>query len=120
MAKKEPTYESAVVAVSLERAVRLYRLLTMLGQGPQTREALLRRLRLGLRGYYRDLEVLRVIGIVVTFSDGRYHLGEDVASAVERLPFPDPGLNLSDARHLAKGRSLANKKIRKLLEKIEK
>jgi predicted DNA-binding transcriptional regulator YafY len=120
MAKKKAARQSAVAAVSLERAARLYRLLIMLGHGPQTRAVLVRRLRLGIRGYYRDLEVLRAVGIVVELSAGRYRLSEELATVLERLPFPDPGLNLGEARQLAKGRSPAHKKIREQLAKIEK
>jgi predicted DNA-binding transcriptional regulator YafY len=120
MAKKQAPLEPGGTTVSLERATRLYRMLTLLGQGPQTRAALVRRLRLGIRGYYRDLEILRVVGIIVEFSGGKYHLKDELAPALERLPFPDPNLNLGEARQLAKGRSKAHKKIRDHLQKIEK
>lgn len=120
MAKQPTTAAPAVATVTLERAARLYRLLTMLGQGPQTRTAMVRRLRLGVRGYYRDLEVLRAVGIFVTLTDGKYYLNGDLAAALERLPFPDPGFNLGEARQLARGRSGAHKKIREQLAKIEK
>jgi hypothetical protein len=120
MATKKAPVESGSTSVSLERATRLYRMLSLLGQGAQTRASLVRRLRLGIRGYYRDLEVLRAVGIIVEFSAGKYHLREDLATAIERLPFPDPNLNLGEARLLAKGRSRAHKKIREHLQKIEK
>jgi hypothetical protein len=120
MAKKKASPEAAGASVSLERAARLYRMLTMLGHGAQSRAVLVRRLRLGIRGYYRDLEILRAVGIIVSFSGGKYHLKEDLAPAIERLPFPDPNLNLGEARQLARGRSRAHKKIREQLQKIEK
>lgn len=119
MAKKRSASETAVAAVTLERAVRLHRLISLLGQGPQTRAGVTRKLRLGIRGYYRDLEVLRAVGIVVELSQGKYHLRQDKQEALERLPFPDPGLNLGEARLLARGRSAAHKKILALLKKIE-
>src|SRR5437762_1297143 len=103
MAKKAP--EPAVGAVTLERAQRLYRLLRLLGNGPQPRSTLLRKLRLGIRGYYRDLEVLRTVGIEVKLQAGKYHLAESLDGSLERLPFPDPTLTLGEARMLAKGRS---------------
>ena len=117
MAKKrsQPGHPS----VSPERAGRLFRMLTLLGVGRQTRIALTRRLRLGVRGFYRDLEVLRASGIAVTLNGGKYALLEDAGPAIERLPFPDPGLTLGDARQLARGRSDAHKKIRQQLVKIE-
>jgi predicted DNA-binding transcriptional regulator YafY len=120
MAKKRAFLDPAGTTVSLERATRLYRMLTLLGHSAQTRAALVRRLRLGVRGYYRDLEILRAVGIVVDFSGGKYHLRDELTPALERLPFPDPNLNLGEARQLAKGRSRAHKKIRDQLQKIEK
>jgi hypothetical protein len=106
-------------SVTPERAGRLFRLLTLLGGGPQTRMTLTRRLRLGVRGFYRDLEVLRLVGILVNLDNGKYALSEDAAQAIERLPFPDPGLTLGEARQLARGRLAAHLKIRRQLDKIE-
>ena len=117
MAKKRS--DPAHVGVTPERAGRLFRLLTLLGGGPQSRKTLTRRLRLGVRGFYRDLEVLREVGIPVILLNGKYALAEDAGRAIERLPFPDPGLTLGEARQLARGRNDAHKKIRKQLDKIE-
>lgn len=106
--------------VTPERATRLVRLLNLLGTGPQSRATLLRRLRLNIRGFYRDLEVLRSVSIEIELAKGKYQLKEEAALAIERLPFPDPGLNLGEARQLAKGRTRAHRKLRDLLEQIEK
>jgi predicted DNA-binding transcriptional regulator YafY len=121
MAKKrsEPRAPS-VSAVTAERAARLYRLLNLLGHGAQTRSAFTRKLKLGVRGFYRDLEVLRDVGIAVDLVNGRYVLLENLGEAVERLPFPDPGLTLGEARMLAKGRSRAHRKLKSQLEAIVK
>src|SRR5437660_7412937 len=102
MAKKPP--KNAVNAVTAERAQRLHRLLRLLGQGPQARAVLLRKLRLGIRGFYRDLETLRVVGTEVKLAEGKYRLVDTLEAAVDRLPFPDPSLTLGEARVLAKGR----------------
>jgi hypothetical protein len=117
MAKKRSA--SAITSVSPERAGRLFRLLTLLGVGPQTRTNLTRRLRLGVRGFYRDLEVLRDVGIQVALANGKYVLDENADAAIERLPFPDPGLSLGEARQLARGKFAAHRKIREQLTKIE-
>jgi hypothetical protein len=117
MAKKRS--DAGHASVSAERAGRLFRMLTLLGAGPQTRVALTRRLRLAVRGFYRDLEVLRAAGIEVTLNNGKYALVEAASAAIDRLPFPDPGLTLGEARVLARGRSDAHKKIRQQLIKIE-
>ncbi len=120
MAKKKAPSEPAVAAVTLDRAARLYRLIALLGQGPQTRAVLTRRLRLGIRGYYRDLEILRSVGIAIDLVAGKYLLRDELTPALERLPFPDPGLTLGEARQLARGRSQAHKKIHGQLQRIEK
>jgi hypothetical protein len=121
MAKKRgirPT--SAAKAVTPERAARLYRLLHLLGAGPQSRSALTRRLRLDVRGFYRDLELLRSAGIGVSLENRRYALEESVDSASGRLPFPDPRLTLSEALQLAKGRSAAHRKLKEQIAEIIK
>ena len=99
-------------SVSAERAERLYRLLQLLATGPQTRATLARRLRLDVRGFYRDLELLRAAGIVVPLRDHRYALQESVGAAIARLPFPDPCLTLGEAMQLAKGRTRAHRKLK--------
>ena len=112
--------KSEAVAVTIERAQRLFRLLKLLGKGPQTRDSLTRKLRLAIRGFYRDLEVFREVGIHVKLHDSRYHLQDDLDAALDRLPFPDPNLTLGEARQLGRGRTPVQRKIKGLLDKIEK
>ena len=105
----------AVAQVSLtpSRAARLYKLLTLLGDGSQTRTTLLRRLKLDVRGFYRDLEALRGFEIEITSTDdNKYALAGGLDDALSRLPFPDPGLNLRDALQLANGTTTAHRKLR--------
>jgi predicted DNA-binding transcriptional regulator YafY len=118
MAKK--TAEPVAIAVTADRAQRLFRMLHLLGQSSQTRVTLTRKLRLAIRGFYRDLEILRGVGIHVKLKDGRYSLIDDLAVALNRLPFPDPSLTLGEARQLARGRLPVHRKIKSLLMKIEK
>lgn len=120
MAKKKTAAPAAASSVTPERAGRLHRLLRMLGKSGQTRAALLRRLGLNVRGFYRDLETLRASGIQVTLVKDRYLLSENAESAILRLPFPDAGLTIGEARLLAKGRTEAHKKLQALLKRIEK
>jgi hypothetical protein len=114
--RRQPPGTASVTPV---RAGRLFRLLTLLAAGPQSRTTLTRRLRLGIRGFYRDLEALRLAGITVTLANGKYALVEPPELAIDRLPFPDPGLLLGEARVLARGRSPGHKKIRAQLHEIE-
>jgi predicted DNA-binding transcriptional regulator YafY len=104
--------------VTTERFVRLYRLLYFLAAGPQTRNALTRRFHLDVRGFYRDLELLRSSGIEVTLTEGRYALADNVEEAAARLPFPDPHWTLGEARQLASGRTMAHRKLKDLIQKL--
>jgi hypothetical protein len=113
---KKPPFPAR--SVSAERAARLYRLLQLLATGPQTRAMLTRRLRLDVRGFYRDLEVLRAAGIVVPLRNRHYTLEASVAAATGHLPFPDPRLTLGEAAELAKGRTLAHRKLKEQIALI--
>jgi hypothetical protein len=120
MSKKRtaPSTPKALGAVSLERAARLYRLIKFLGTGSKTRAAILQRLRVDIRTFYRDLEMLRDYHIEVELKKRKYTLEDDAGSALERLPLPDPGLCLGEAIILAKGRTRVHQKLRKLLAQI--
>lgn len=105
-------------AVTADRAARLYRLLCLLGGAPQTRKVLTRKMHLGVRGFYRDLEVLRAAGITVVMKSRRYILQGQLKDALARLPFPDPKLSLGEAQHLARGRSEAHRKLKEQIAQI--
>jgi hypothetical protein len=105
-------------AVTAERAARLHHLLKLLVRGPQTRDRLVQRLRLDVRGFYRDLELLRESGIDLPLVDRRYVLRGKIVDAVARLPFPDPHLTLGEAMALAKGRSPTHRKLKAQIEAI--
>ena len=110
--------EASTVSLTSLRAARLYRLLTLLDTGPQTRGFLLRRLRLDIRGFYRDLELLREASIAVPLAEGRYRLNGNADAAIARLPFPDPRLTLGEAEQLAKGRTAAHRKLKSQITAI--
>lgn len=109
---------SPAKAVTLERAARLYRLVAFLSEGPRTRKALLQRLRIDIRTFYRDLEMLRECKIAVALAKRKYTLETEAASARLALPFPDPGLSLGEAQQLAKGRGKVHLKLREILKAI--
>ena len=102
--------------ITAERAGRLYRLLSLLGEGSQTRSDLLAALDLDIRAFYRDLEVLRAYGAKLAMEAHRYVLKEPLDDALSRVPFPDPGLNLFEAMQLAEGTAPAHKKLRAKIE----
>jgi predicted DNA-binding transcriptional regulator YafY len=103
----EPTH-----AVTAARAARLYRLLSLVADAARTRPVLLRKLKVDLRGFYRDLELLRSLGVNIAAEGDRYHLVGTLADALEKLPFPDPGLSLREALLLSQGRTDAHRKLR--------
>lgn len=104
--------------VTADRFVRLYRMVKLLAGGAQTRENLTRRLRLDVRGFYRDLDLLRTSGVSIALVGGRYTLEQDVEEALALLPFPDPRLTLGAAKTLAKGRSSAHRALAETIARI--
>jgi predicted DNA-binding transcriptional regulator YafY len=112
-----PSATTPRAGLTTERVLRLYQLLRLLGT-PQKRESLTRRLRIDVRGFYRDLESLRLAGVAVTLIDGRYRLDQAVDAALQRLPFPDPQLTCGEAQTLAKGRTAAHRKLREQIERL--
>lgn len=105
-------------SITPERFARLHLLLTLLAKTPQKREVLAHKLKLDVRGFYRDLEVLRLAGVPVVLQDSRYLLTENIAAARNRLPFPDPMLTFGEVMQLAKGRTAAHRRLQELLELI--
>lgn len=105
-------------SVSSERAARLYHLLHAIADKPMTRLQLQKKLRLDVRAFYRDLELLRGAGIPVSMVKSRYVLEQPLVEAAARLPFPDPGLTLGEALRLSKGRTRAHEKLRDQIANI--
>jgi predicted DNA-binding transcriptional regulator YafY len=121
MAKRRtpsPPKAAGLAGVTPERFTRLHRMVQLLAAGPQPRAALARRLHLDVRGFYRDLELLRAAGISVTLSEGRYGLAGGVQKALALLPFPDPHLTLGEVLLLAKGRSAAHAKLKAHIDSV--
>jgi hypothetical protein len=111
MPRRKPA--SAAVILTAPRAARLYRLLTVLGDGPQTRRVLLLRMKVDVRGFYRDLELLRDLRIDITLGpDNRYTLPISLDESLARLPFPDPGLSVRDVLQLCNGSTAAHRKLK--------
>ncbi|MFL5242759.1 MAG: hypothetical protein ACJ8FY_11680 [Gemmataceae bacterium] len=116
--KRVPMKAAGERSVTAERAHRLHRLLSLLARAPQSRTFLTKRLKLDIRGFYRDLEVLREAGIEVHLNARKYVLGLGFKKAVDLLPFPDPHLTLGEAAILVKGPSKAHRKLREQLKEI--
>ncbi len=89
-----------VVQITLGRAARLHRLISTLEIGPTPRESLLDRLSIGLRTFYRELDLLKRCGIKVGREGKAYRLKSTVKEAEGRLPFPDPQLSFAEMAEL--------------------
>jgi hypothetical protein len=116
--KRRPPSFPLPRTVTADRAARLHRLLRLLATGPKTRAVLRRSARLDMRGFYRDLELLRASSISISLRGGRYSLDQAIVQAAAMLPFPDPVLTLGEACQLATGRTAAHRKLRKLVKQI--
>jgi predicted DNA-binding transcriptional regulator YafY len=120
MTNKRATTPSTVT-VTLERATRLYRLVSVLGKKPLTREQILQRLKIGVRDFYRDLNALERLGVTIVLEVGKYHLTSNPTRAAAALPFipPEPGLTLGEVESLAQGRSKAHQKLGRLIKRFK-
>jgi predicted DNA-binding transcriptional regulator YafY len=113
MKRSASTRRRPVVHITLPRAARLYRLVTMLTEGLTAREKLLDSLAIGLRTFYRELDLLKRCGIKVRRDGKAYQLTSTVAEAEARLPFPDPQLSFAEMAELSR---LAGEAARRLSE----
>lgn len=117
--RKSPAKSAAPApTVTTERFVRLYRMVKLLAAGAQTRETLTGRLRLDVRGFYRDLDLLRSSGVSIGLAAGRYTLEQKADDALALLPFPDPRLTLGAAKTLAKGRSPIHRALAETIARV--
>jgi predicted DNA-binding transcriptional regulator YafY len=120
MVQKTSSVHDDSLRISGVRAGRLYKLLKQLSSGPAQRSTMLKRLRVGMRTFYRDIDLLRECGVEIETRAEGYSLTESLEDALDRLPFPDPELTFGDVLVLMKGRSSSHQKLRKLLEQLTK
>jgi hypothetical protein len=112
-----PSESAERAAVTSERFSRLHQLVRFLGGGPRTRDKLIGHLAVDVRGFYRDLELLRGAGIGITLQAGAYQLEGGLEDALALLPFPDLHLTLGEVRLLARGRTRAHRHVQEQLER---
>jgi hypothetical protein len=115
MEKRRASPEPSV-GISMERAGRLYHLLAALAEGAESRATLMKRLRSGLRTFYRDLDLLRSLGVDVRTEVDGYSLHTSLEEALSYVPFPDPELTFGDVMTLMRGRSQAHRKLKQLFQ----
>ncbi len=106
------------IHITLGRAARLHRLVMTLAGGPGAREALLSGLGVGLRTFYRELELLKRVGVKVRLIGGAYTLLTTAEEAQGRLPFPDPQLSFAEMAELSRCPGPAGRRLAELLESV--
>ena len=104
--------------LSPDRAGRLYRFLNAAAEKPQPRAALVKTLRIGLRTLYRDIELLRELGIALQTGDLGYELKQTLDDALALIPFPNPKLTFADVLQLQRGRTKAHKRLKSFFEHV--
>jgi hypothetical protein len=89
-----------------------------LAQSPRTREAILSELTIGLRTFYRELELLKRCGVKIQHRAKAYTLLATAEQAEGRLPFPDPQLSFAEMAELAQGPGEAAKRLAEMLASV--
>jgi predicted DNA-binding transcriptional regulator YafY len=107
-----------VVQITLARAARLHQLVSTLEVGPTARESLLDRLSIGLRTFYRELDLLKRCGIKVGREGKAYRLKSTMQQAEGRLPFPDPQLSFAEMAELAQHPGEAAKRLAEIYKTV--
>lgn len=118
MSPSSPSRRRPAVQITDARAARLHRMARLLDEGPRERPELLRSLEIGLRTFYRELELLRRCGIKVRLVRKRYQLQGSLAQAESRLPFPDPRLSFAEMVELASYAGPAARRMADLLRRV--
>lgn len=118
MKRSPSTRRRPAVHITLGRAARLHRLVMLLAEGPRSREAVLDALRIGLRTFYRELELLKRCGVKIQHRNKAYTLQATAAQAEGRLPFPDPQLSFAEMQELARCPGDAGRRLAALLESV--
>ena len=106
------------VHITLGRAARLHRLVMLLAEQPLAREQMLAALGIGLRTFYRELELLKRCGVKVHQKQKAYTLHGTAEQAEGRLPFPDPQLSFAEMAELAKHPGPAAQRLSEMLQSV--
>ena len=79
---------------------------------------ILSELGIGLRTFYRELELLKKCGVKIRHQHKLYHLVPTAAEALGRLPFPDPQLSFAELAELAACDCAAGRRLAGLLAAV--
>jgi hypothetical protein len=100
------------------RAARLHHLVMLLAEEPRTRDVILSRLQVGLRTFYRELELLKRCGVKVQQKSKAYTLLATAEQAEGKLPFPDPQLSFAEMAELSRCPGDAAKRLAEMLSSV--
>jgi predicted DNA-binding transcriptional regulator YafY len=106
------------VQISPGRAGRLHRLILLLAAGSHRREDLLVELGIGLRTFYREIELVKRCGIKVQNKDRKFSLLTTAEQAERRLPFTDPHLSFAEMADLSRHPGPASRRLAELLARV--
>ena len=106
------------VPITSPRAARLYRLVHFLAEAPRDRPAVVSELKIGVRTFYRELQLLKRCGVKVRQRSGMYFLLVTADEAEGRLPFPDPGLSFAEMAELARCKCPAGRRLADLFAEV--
>lgn len=118
MKRSSSSRRRPAVHITLGRAARLHHLVMLLAQAPRTRDEVLVALRIGLRTFYRELDLLKRCGVKIQQKDKAYTLLTTAEQAEGRLPFPDPQLSFAEMAELARGPGEAAKRLAEILASV--
>jgi hypothetical protein len=90
----------------------------MLAEGLMAREKLLDSLAIGLRTFYRELDLLKRCGIKVRRDGKAYQLTSTVTEAEGRLPFPDPQLSFAEMAELSRQPGEAARRLAEIYQGV--
>ena len=118
MCRSSSQHRRPSVRITLPRAARLHRLVRFLDEAPRSRPAILSELQIGLRTFYRELELLKRCGVKVRQRSRRYLLLTNAEEAEGRLPFPNPHLSFAEMAELARCDCPAGNRLADLLAQV--
>ena len=79
---------------------------------------ILKELGIGLRTFYRELELLKKCGVKIRHKHKVYYLVPTSDEALGRLPFPDPQLSFAELAELAACDCAAGRRLAGLLAAV--
>lgn len=118
MSRKRGRPRRPVLHLTRARAARLYKLVQTLGSGARSRAQMLKTLSIGLRTFYREVELLSRVGVRIRFVKKQYELRTPLADVEARLPFPDPQLTFAEMKELSSGAGAAAQRLATIYNEV--